>query len=123
MKPMDITSYLAAGTLLKAIDAGHSFPLDYVKSCPYVMSFMRSYKVKQNIEKYFKLHPNEIDTAKSGISYERLIKILSLYRLTLGQARQEELLEYLFRECDDPVELKKLFIDLSPYSKQSKNSG
>ena len=28
--------------------------------------------------------------------YERLIHILSLYRITLGQARQEELLEYIF---------------------------
>ena len=48
---------------------------------------------------------------------ERLIKILSLYRLTLGQPRQEELLEYLFKEIRDISELKKLFIDLSPFSK------
>ena len=65
------------------------------------------------IERIVPMYP----MSKDGISYERLIKILSLYRLTLGQARQEELLEYLFRECDDPAELKKLFIDLSPYSK------
>ena len=65
------------------------------------------------IERIVPMYP----MSKDGISYDRLIKILSLYRLTLGQARQEELLEYLFRECDDPAELKKLFIDLSPYSK------
>lgn len=47
----------------------------------------------------------------------RLIKVLSLYRLTLGQARQEELLEYLFKEFKDTNGLKKLFIDLSPFSK------
>ena len=41
----------------------------------------------------------------------------SLYRLTLGQARQEELLEYLFKEFKDTSGLKKLFIDLSPFSK------
>ena len=40
-----------------------------------------------------------------------------MYRLTLGQARQEELLEYLFKEFQDTEELKKLFIDLSPFSK------
>ena len=51
------------------------------------------------------------------ITYERLIKILSLYRLTLGQARQEELLEYLFKNCDDPDKLKELFINLSPFYK------
>ena len=42
--------------------------------------------------------------SKDEMNYERLIKILSLYRLTLGQARQEELLEYLFNarenSCD-----------------------
>lgn len=48
-------------------------------------------------------------------AYERLIKILSLYRLTLGQARQEELLEYIFQNCEDPEEMKKMFINLSPY--------
>lgn len=52
-------------------------------------------------------------------SYERLIKILSLYRLTLGQARQEELLEYLFKNCEDSSRLKELFINLSPYYKES----
>ena len=31
--------------------------------------------------------------------------------------RQEELLEYLFKEFKDTNGLKKLFIDLSPFSK------
>lgn len=55
--------------------------------------------------------------SKDEVNYERLIKILSLYRLTLGQARQEEFLEYLFKEFKDTSGLKKLFIDLSPFSK------
>ena len=55
--------------------------------------------------------------SKDEVNYERLIKILSLYRLTLGQARQEELLEYLFMEFKDTSGLKELFIDLSPFSK------
>ena len=55
--------------------------------------------------------------SKDEVNYESLIKILSLYRLTLGQARQEELLEYLFREFKDTSGLKELFIDLSPFSK------
>lgn len=49
--------------------------------------------------------------------YDRMIRILSLYRLTLGQARQEELLEYLFQNCKNPADLKKMFINLSPYYK------
>ena len=56
--------------------------------------------------------------SKDELSYARLIKILSMYRLTLGQARQEELLEYILRERKDLDELKKLFIDLGPFSKK-----
>jgi len=48
-------------------------------------------------------------------NYERLIKILSLYRLTMGQARQEELMEHIFKNCENSDELKELFINLSPY--------
>ncbi|MDO4562934.1 MAG: helicase-related protein [Clostridia bacterium] len=55
--------------------------------------------------------------SRDEIAYERLIKILSLYRLTLGQARQEELLEYIFDNCDSPEDMKDLFINLSPYYK------
>ena len=59
--------------------------------------------------------------SRDEISYERLIKILSLYRLTLGQARQEELLEYIFQNFDDAEEMKDLFINLSPFYKDSHN--
>lgn len=65
------------------------------------------------IERLVPMYP----MSKDEVNYERLIKILSLYRLTLGQARQEELLEYLFREFADTSKLKDLFIDLSPFSK------
>ena len=51
-------------------------------------------------------------------NYTHLIKILNYYRLTLGQPRQEELLEYVFSEVRDAEQLKQLFIDLSPYSKK-----
>ena len=56
--------------------------------------------------------------SKDEVIYERLIKILSLYRLTMGQSRQEELLDYIFKEFKDVDQLKDLFIDLSPYNKQ-----
>ena len=65
------------------------------------------------IERIVPMYPYSRD----GLAYERLIKILSLYRLTLGQARQEELLEYLFKNCKNPEELKELFINLSPFAR------
>ena len=63
------------------------------------------------IERILPMYPFSRDIS----AYERLIKILSLYRLSLGQARQEELLEYLFKNCQDEEELKELFINLSPF--------
>lgn len=60
--------------------------------------------------------------SRDGVAYERLIKILSLYRLTLGQARQEELLEYIFQNCDNADDMKKLFINLSPYYKNAEKN-
>lgn len=59
--------------------------------------------------------------SRDELSYERLIKILSLYRLTLGQARQEELLEYIFQNFDDTEDMKELFINLSPFYKQTES--
>ncbi|NBG88110.1 hypothetical protein ISALK_06310 [Isachenkonia alkalipeptolytica] len=55
--------------------------------------------------------------SKDVIRYERLIKILSLYRLTLGQARQEELLEHILKNSDNDEQLKDLFVNLCPFDK------
>lgn len=70
---------------------------------------------KVKIERILPLFPLSKDT----LNYDRLIKVLSLYRLTLGQARQEELLEYIFSNFDSQHqdELKKMFINLSPFSR------
>ena len=52
--------------------------------------------------------------------YERLKKVLSLYRLTMGQPRQEELLEMLDSSGLNEEEIAQLMIDLSPYSRNRK---
>ena len=56
--------------------------------------------------------------SRDEISYERLIKILSLYRLTLGQARQEELVGYLLQRELEEEEIQNLSINLSPFYKK-----
>ena len=66
------------------------------------------------IERIVPMYPYSKDRAV----YERLLKILSLYRITMGQARQEELLEYLFNNDCDIEELQGLFINLSPITKE-----
>ena len=72
---------------------------------------------KVKIERIVPMYPMSKDCA----AYERLIKILSLYRLTLGQARQEELLEYIFNNFEDARMLEDLFINLSPYIREQQN--
>ena len=69
------------------------------------------------IERLLPLYP----ISKDQTRYDRLIKILSLYRLTLGQTRQEDLLEHIFNHFENPEILKNYFIDLSPLSHQSKD--
>lgn len=93
---MDIASHLAAGNLLKAIDADYSFPLDYVKSCPYVLSFTSKYKVKQNIEKYFKTHADEIDAARSDLLWVNPNRVNDYQKLPATNARLEKLKELAF---------------------------
>ena len=68
------------------------------------------------IERLLPLYP----ISKDQTRYDRLIKILSLYRLTLGQTRQEDLLEHIFKHFENPDILKDYFIDLSPFSHKSK---
>ena len=70
------------------------------------------------IERIIPMYPYSKDKAV----YERLQKILSLYRVTLGQTRQEELLEYLFNNhnADD---IKELFINLSPFVNEKRDEG
>lgn len=63
------------------------------------------------IERIVPLYP----LSKDGYKYRRLMKILQLYRLSLGQARQEELLEYLFEKEVDEDQLKEMFMNLSPH--------
>ena len=53
--------------------------------------------------------------SKDIVQYHRLIQILSLYRLSLGQPRQEELIEQLLNVCNDQEDLIDFFINLSPF--------
>jgi hypothetical protein len=66
------------------------------------------------IERIVPMYPFSRDIS----AYERMIKILLHYRLTLGQARQEELLEYIIQNTEESEDLKKLFINLSPHYKK-----
>lgn len=64
------------------------------------------------IERIIPMYP----VSKDEVNYDRLRKVLSLYRLTMGQARQEELVEYILESgMKDKEYIRNLFINLSPY--------
>ncbi len=60
----DIRSYVQAQQLLDQIGANYHVPVDYIKSTPYLMSFMRDYQLKRNVEQYFKKNPQELKKIK-----------------------------------------------------------
>ena len=73
---------------------------------------LSEYEDDIKIERIVPMYPFSLDENR----YERLIKILSLYRLTLGQPRQEELLESILdKDLVDENELYELCINLSPF--------
>lgn len=66
------------------------------------------------IERIVPIYPMSEEKAR----YHRLIEILSMYRLTMGQPRQEELLQLLKGKVTKE-QTKKLLFDLSPYHRLS----
>lgn len=94
----DIRSYLEAGKLLNDIGADFLLPVDYVKSCPYLMSFMRNYKVKEKIEKYFMQHPEQISKARSNMLWIDKRKIEYYDALPPSNAKLEELKKQMFQK-------------------------
>lgn len=67
----------------------------------------------EHIERVVPLYPMSLDEFK----YRRLIEVLSLYRLTMGQPRQEELLQLLNGKISEE-QIEKLLFNLSPYNRQ-----
>lgn len=70
---------------------------------------------KEYIERIVPLYPMSEDESR----YQRLIGVLSLYRLTMGQPRQEELLDMIGDKIDIN-KLNELLFDLSPFSRDKK---
>lgn len=67
------------------------------------------------IERIVPMYPLSEDQSR----YSRLINVLSLYRLTMGQPRQEELLQLLEGKLDEE-EINQLLFDLCPFNKNKK---
>ncbi len=68
------------------------------------------------IERIVPQYPMSIDKER----YKRLIDVLSLYRLTMGQSNQEVLLDMLKEQNLSSNQIKDLQFDFSPYDIQKK---
>lgn len=76
------------------------------------------YPFKYKIERIVPMYPFSQDKTK----YDRLVNVLALYRLTLGQPQQEEMISILQRENLTKEQMEELFFDLSPYSRKQSPS-
>lgn len=92
----DILCFVQAQELLDEIGANFGMPVDYIKSSPYVLSFMKHYKLKQHLEKYFKEHPDEIRKAKKSLLWLDKAKLDNYSELDSTNARVEKLKESAF---------------------------
>lgn len=89
---------------------------DYSEMVPYWCLpkeiIREQYDKLEYIERLVPLYPMSIDELR----YKRLIEVLSLYRLTMGQPRQEELLQLLEGKVTEE-QMHQLLFDLSPYNR------
>ena len=76
------------------------------------------YPYQYHIERVVPMYPYSRDQLR----YQRLIEVLALYRLTLGQPQQDEIMAMLQKEKLNKEQKEKLFFDLSPYSHHSKKN-
>jgi hypothetical protein len=60
----DILSFVQADRLLGEIGFNDHVPVEYVKSAPFIFSFMEHYKLKARIVDYFKKNPKELRLAR-----------------------------------------------------------
>lgn len=94
----DITSFMDVQQLLDDTLVNVNVPMDYVKSTPYLMSFMKNYQLKRKIERYFEDHLNEFDKLKKDTLWLNKEKINDYQHIPLNNARLENLMEHILKD-------------------------
>jgi hypothetical protein len=92
----DIISYVEADKLLNNIGVNNYVPVDYVKSSPYILSFMRDYKMKRQIERYFKNKRDKMKIARSNNLWINEGAIRNYREISSANGRLERLKEAAF---------------------------
>ena len=94
----DIKSYLEIQKLLDQVGPGYKVPVDYVKSSPYLLSFMREYQLKRQVEKYFKTHPAGLNSANRKLLWIQRRQIEKFQKIEPANARLQYVRELVFEK-------------------------
>lgn len=89
----DIISYTQMDNIVKNIDLKYNVPVEYIKSAPYIMSFMNTYKLKEKIFTYFKNNPKEVSIVKGDKIWVNAKKINKYDEIHMGNGRLEKIRE------------------------------
>ena len=123
----DITSYLEAQKLLDECNLNVNVPIDYIKSTPYIMSFMKHYQLKRKIEKYFEKHPKDINKIQRPTFWLNEDDIDSYNKISYNNARLTNLMSHVLKNNASHLlwippslpyyELRGVFKDCENFSK------
>ena len=94
----DIRSYMEVQNLLEEIGFNNSVPIDYIKSTPYLMSFMKNYQLKRKIERYFKRHKNEVTKMKKSTFFLNRADINNYRKIPFNHARLNHLMDKVLED-------------------------
>lgn len=100
VEEQDILSYVKASQIIEQIGAPYHVPIDYIKSCPYIMSFMKEYKLKKDVIKYFTNHPDmikKIDKDSKDVLWLKRTDIDKFQPISCNNARLERVKEHVFQ--------------------------
>ena len=93
----DIRSFMEAQKLLDEIGLNNNVPIDYIKSSPYLMSFMKNYQLKRRIERYFQNHANEIPKMKKSTFWLNYNDINNYRVISPNNARLNDLMNHVLK--------------------------
>ena len=94
----DVLSFTEAQKLLDNIGLNTNVPVDYVKSSPYLMSFMKNYKLKEKIEEYFDENPNDIDKMDKESFWLNREDINNYKEIPCNNARLNDLMNRVLKD-------------------------
>ena len=93
----DILSFMDVQKLLDSIGLNTNVPIDYIKSSPYLMSFMKNYKLKEKIEDYFGNNPDDLNKMDKESFWLKKDDINNYHEISYNNARLNDLMGHVLK--------------------------